>query len=99
MTKGVYIYILSSADHSKIYTGVTSNLYSRVYSHKSDSDSDYVKMYSCIKLVYWEFFNDIESAIHREKRIKRFKRDWKNKLINELNPEWIDLFDSVPEMQ
>ena len=90
-TKGGYIYIVASQDNRY--------LYARIYEHKEGIGSIYSSNHKCTKLVYWEFFSDIESAIDREKRLKKFKRYWKEGLINGLNPNWGDLFDSVEEMQ
>lgn len=99
MPKGGYIYIVSNKNRTVLYTGVTSNLYHRVYEHKNGLGTVFTKKYNCTDLLYYEFFSDIESAIHREKRIKKYKRDWKENLIKELNPEMRDLFEEVSEMQ
>ena len=97
--KGGYVYILTNKNHTTLYTGVTSNLYARVYEHKEGKYPGFSKKYNCTELVYWEFIEDIESAIHREKRIKKFARMKKEELINKVNPKWDDLFNGVSEMQ
>jgi putative endonuclease len=98
--KGGYTYIIASTDNRYLYIGVTSNLYARIYEHKEGvSGSVYATSHKCMKLVYWEFFPDIESAIDREKRLKKFKRHWKEGLVDGMNSKWVDLFDSVEEMQ
>ncbi|WP_456457931.1 GIY-YIG nuclease family protein [Reichenbachiella sp.] len=99
MAKGGYIYIVSNKNRTVLYTGVTSNLYSRIYEHKQGLGASFTKKYNCTDLLYYEFFTDIESAIQREKRIKKYKREWKENLINSMNPKWSDLFDQVEEMQ
>ena len=97
--KGGYVYILTNKNNTVLYTGVTSNLYSRIYEHREGIKPGFTKRYNCNKLVYWEFLRDIESAIHREKRIKKYSRSRKEKLINDLNPNWNDLFHDIREMQ
>ena len=97
--KGGYIYIVSNKTRSTVYIGVTSNLYARIYEHKQNRGSWFTKKYKCTDLVYFEFFEHIESAIAREKQMKKWKREYKDNLINSMNPKWKDLFDSVSEMQ
>ena len=97
--KGGYVYILTNKNRTVLYTGVSSNLYARIYEHREGIYSGFTKRYNCTKLVYWEFLEDIESAIHREKRIKKYSRSRKEKLINDFNPDWNDLFDGISEMQ
>lgn len=99
MSKGGYIYIVSNKNRTVLYTGVTSNFHNRIYEHKNGLGAVFTKKYNCTDLLYYEFFVDIESAIQREKRIKKYKREWKENLIRELNPEMRDLFDEVSEMQ
>ncbi len=95
MPKGGYIYIMTNTTKTVIYTGVTSDLYSRVFQHKNGQGSQFTSKYKCRLLVYYEVFDSIEAAIRREKRIKKYPRQWKENLINEFNPAWNDLFDSV----
>ena len=95
MPKGGYIYIMTNQTKTVLYTGVTSDLYSRVYQHKNGRGSVFTTKYNCQLLVYYEVFDSIEAAIRREKRIKKYPRQWKENLINEFNPAWNDLFDSV----
>lgn len=99
MTKGGYVYIITNKNHTVLYTGVTSNLYTRIYEHKNGRGSKFAVKYNCVNLIYWEFHDHIESAIKREKQIKKWKRTYKENVINEMNPEWLDLFDQVEEMQ
>ena len=97
--KGGYIYIVSNKSRSTLYIGATSNLYSRVYDHKHDLGSKFTKKYNCTDLLYYEFFEDIESAIHREKRLKKWNREWKDELIKKFNPELKDLFGEIEDFQ
>ncbi|MEP2024204.1 MAG: GIY-YIG nuclease family protein [Reichenbachiella sp.] len=99
MSNGGYIYIVSNKNRTVLYTGVTSNLHNRIYEHKNGLGAAFTKKYNCTDLLYYEFFADIESAIQREKRIKKYKREWKENLIKEMNLEMRDLFDEVSEMQ
>jgi putative endonuclease len=97
--KGGYVYIVSNKNRTVLYTGVTSNLYNRIYEHKSGFGSQFTSRYNCTDLVYFEFFESIEEAIVREKQMKKWKRAFKENLINSINPGWKDLFGEVEEMQ
>ena len=79
--------------YGTFYVGVTSNLIKRVYEHKHEITGGFTKKYRLQKLVYYELHSDPENAILREKRIKRWKRPWKVKLIEEKNPNWVDLYE------
>jgi putative endonuclease len=87
-----YVYILASKKHGTLYIGVTNDLIKRVYEHKNDLAEGFTKKYGVHKLVYFEQTNDINSAITREKQIKKWRRQWKIELIEEKNPEWADLY-------
>ena len=89
--KNYYVYILASKRNGTLYTGVTNNLSRRTYEHKESLVDGFTKKYNVKILVHYEQTNDIGSAIAREKCIKRWKREWKIKLIEEDNPEWKDL--------
>ena len=95
MSKGGYIYIISNKNKSVLYTGVTSNLQVRIYEYKQGECSFFAKKYNCVDLLYFEFFEDIESAIAREKQIKKWKRAYKENVISQMNPNWCDLYDDV----
>jgi putative endonuclease len=97
--KGGYVYNLTNKNNTVLYTGVTSNLHARVWEHREGIYAGFTKRYNCTKLVYWEFLNDVKSAIHREKRLKKYTRAQKEKLVTQLNPSWTDLFDAVEDMQ
>ena len=86
------IYILASKRNSVLYIGVTSNLVKRIYEHKNNTIDGFSKKYNVHKLVYYETTNNIESAIRREKQLKKWNRKWKLNLIENSNPEWIDLY-------
>ena len=96
MPKGGYIYIISNKNRTVLYTGVTNNLDARIYEHKAGEGSKFTSKYNCTDLLYYEFFEDIESAIAREKQIKKWKREYKENVINAFNPNWKDLFDDIP---
>jgi len=87
-----YIYILANKRNGTLYIGVTSNLVKRVYEHKNNIIEGFTKKYNIHKLVYYETTNDIESVIRREKQLKKWNRKWKINLIENSNPEWIDLY-------
>ena len=87
-----YIYILANKRNGTLYIGVTSNLVKRVYEHKNNIIKGFTKKYNIHKLVYYEITDDIESAIRREKQLKKWNRKWEMNLIENSNPEWIDLY-------
>ncbi|MEQ8478657.1 GIY-YIG nuclease family protein [Fulvivirga sp.] len=99
MAKGGYVYIMSNKTRTVLYIGVTSNLYARAYGHKNNEGSSYTMKYKCHDLVYFEFYERIESAIQREKQLKKWKREWKENLILSFNPTKKDLFDEVSDFQ
>jgi putative endonuclease len=85
------VYILAKASHSTLYTGVTSNLPARVWQHREGRIRGFTQHYGIKRLVWFESHDTMESAILREKRIKRWPRAWKYDLIHERNPTWRDL--------
>ena len=95
ITKQYYVYIMTNAYHTVLYTGVTNNLGRRVYEHQNGLGSIFVKKYNVHKLVYFEIGNDIRAAIAREKQIKGGSRKKKLDLINSMNPEWKDLYEGI----
>jgi len=91
-----YVYIITNKNNAVLYTGVTSNLIQRIYKHKNKTyDNSFTKRYNIDKLVYYEIFEDIELAISREKQIKDGNRARKEKLINNINPNWNDLYFEI----
>ena len=95
MKKIYCVYILTNPGNSVIYTGVTGNLNRRVAEHRGKTIEGFTKKYNVTKLVYYENFDDPNSAITREKQIKAGSRQKKIDLINELNPLWKDLFEEL----
>jgi putative endonuclease len=89
------IYILTNPNNTTLYTGVTSNLPQRIWQHKNKTVEGFSSKYNCTKLVYFETFEDMPNAIAREKQIKAGSRKKKIELIEELNPEWRDLYEEV----
>ncbi|HBC71447.1 MAG TPA: GIY-YIG nuclease [Coxiellaceae bacterium] len=88
-----WVYILCSRRNGTLYVGVTNDLVRRVYEHKQKLVKGFTKKYAVDKLVYMEEFNDINEAISREKVIKKWKRVWKLRLIEQENYQWEDLYD------
>ncbi len=89
--KTYYVYIVSNFTNSTLYVGVTNDIVRRVYEHKNKLVEGFTDRYNINKLVYVEECNDINAALEREKQIKRWRREKKVAIINELNPEWKDL--------
>ena len=87
-----YIYILTNKNHPVLYTGFTDNLDRRVFEHKNQLVSGFSSKYNCNKLVYFEEFIEKDEALHREGQLKRYRKSWKENLINERNPQWEDLY-------
>ena len=94
MEKQYYVYILSSVS-KVIYIGVTSDLAKRVYEHKQGEVDGFTKKYKVKSLAYYEVTNDVNGAIQREKQLKAWRREKKVKLIETMNPDWTDLYDSI----
>jgi putative endonuclease len=90
--KQYYVYMLASKSYGTLYVGVTNDLVRRAYEHKEGIINGFTERYGVHKLVYYETHQDIREAIMREKRIKRWRRDWKINLIETNNPHWIDLY-------
>ena len=86
-----YVYFLTNKYNKVIYTGSTNNIYDRVYEHKEKFNKGFTYKYNCNKLVYYEVFDSMDDAVYRERQLKRYKRKWKENLINSMNPNWRDL--------
>ena len=84
--------MLANKRNGTLYIGVTSNLVKRAYEHKNNIIDGFTKKYNIHKLVYYEISDDIESAIRREKQLKKWNRKWKLEIIEKNNPEWKDLY-------
>jgi putative endonuclease len=93
--KQFYVYILAKDRNSTFYVGVTSDLQKRIWQHKNEIDEGFTKKYNIKNLVYYEVFADPENAIKREKRLKKWSRGSKMRAVEEMNPEWDDLYDSI----
>lgn len=91
MNKNYYVYLITNWNNKVLYIGVTSNLERRIYQHKNKSMRGFTEKYNVNKLVYFEQTNSIESAITREKEIKKWRREKKNILVESTNKEWQDL--------
>jgi len=95
MEKQPCVYILASKRNGTLYTGVTSNLLKRVWEHKNNLVESFTSKYDVHTLVWYEMHESMESAIHREKTIKNWKRGWKIEMIEEVNPRWEDLYQNL----
>ena len=86
-----YVYLLASKKHGTLYLGVTRDLVRRVYEHRTKAVESFTSRYGVDKLVWFEIYDDAATAIAREKELKKWRRDWKIRLIEEQNPGWVDL--------
>ena len=91
MNKTYAVYILTNYNETTFYIGVTGNLQKRIWEHKNKVVEGFTKKYNVDRLVYYELTEDVESAINREKQLKRWLRQWKINLIKEMNPDFKDL--------
>jgi putative endonuclease len=95
MEKQFYVYILTSKMNGTLYVGITSDLVKRIWEHKNEITEGFTKKHKVKTLVYFETFSDPENAIKREKTLKKWPRQWKLNVINEQNPEWNDLYETI----
>jgi putative endonuclease len=86
-----YVYLLTNWNNKVIYVGITNDLARRVYEHKNKMIKGFTEKYNVKKLVYFEETQDVNTAIEREKEIKKWRREKKNRLVNSINPNWDDL--------
>ena len=86
-----YVYIITTQNNKVMYVGMTNNLKRRIYEHKNKLVDGFTKKYNINKLVYYESSSQIDTILNREKEIKKWRREKKNKLVETLNPEWKDL--------
>ena len=93
-----FVYMMSDKPRGVIYVGVTSDIHDRVWDHKQETNEGFTSKYKVKNLVWFERHPNIVLAIQREKSLKRYLRDWKIKLIEEMNPTWIDLSERIDEM-
>jgi putative endonuclease len=92
--KQYFVYIMASQRKGTIYVGVTSNLLLRVAQHKAGTFAGFTAAHNVDKLVHYEEFNDVRFALEREKKLKKWRRDWKMELIETRNPNWDDLSEN-----
>ncbi len=90
-----FVYILASKRNGTLYVGITGDLRRRVYDHKNDVREGFTSKYGVHLLVWFEVHENAESAITREKRIKKWRRAWKLELIEKENPDWQDLYEKI----
>jgi putative endonuclease len=90
-----YVYIMASKKNGTLYIGVTNDLIRRVYEHRNNLVEGFTQKYAVHLLVFYEIHNDINNAIQREKRLKKWNRAWKIELIEKENPEWNDLYNGL----
>ena len=90
-----YVYLLASRRHGTLYIGVTNDLVRRVGEHKAKALPGFTAKYGVERLVWFEPYDVPTDAIAREKALKKWRRDWKARLIEEQNPEWCDLFPKI----
>lgn len=93
--KTYYVYIMASRKDGVLYIGITSNIQKRVWEHRRGYGEGFTKSYLVRKVVYIEQCSDVMSAIEREKKLKKWKRQYKVNLIEKENPEWKDLYDDM----
>jgi putative endonuclease len=86
-----YVYILTNWNNKVMYVGMTNNLERRIMEHKNKLIEGFTKKYNVTKLVYYEVFDDIKLCIEREKQIKSWRREKKNKLVEKVNPKWEEI--------
>ena len=90
-----YVYITANRKNGAIYIGSTANLTKRIHEHRSGATDGFTKRHGCDQLVWYEVHDDLQAAREREMRMKRWKRDWKIRLIEESNGDWDDLWFSI----
>jgi putative endonuclease len=95
MEKTSYVYMLASGRYGTLYVGVTADLIRRVAQHREKRISGFTRQYNVTQLVWYEAHGEIAAAIEREKRIKHWNREWKLRLIHEMNPLWKDLYEQL----
>jgi putative endonuclease len=93
--RNYWVYIVANGLGGTLYIGVTNDLIRRVHEHKNKVAEGFTKKYDVDRLLYFAAFDDIENAIRREKRLKKWNRAWKIRLIEETNPNWTDLYPSI----
>ena len=95
MTPQGIVYILANKNNTVLYTGVTRNLQRRLAEHKLHLNQGFSDKYCTEKLIYYEVYDRLDIAIYREKQLKKWHREWKEKLIADFNPGWVDLASTI----
>jgi putative endonuclease len=90
-----YVYLITNKPYGTLYTGVTNNLVRRIYEHRNGLAEGFSKQHELDRLIWYEVHQDIIPAIKREKSIKKWRRDWKINLVQKVNANWDDLYDSI----
>ena len=90
-----YVYMMASKRNGTLYIGVTSDLSKRAWEHREGVADGFTKRYGCKSLVWFEVHDDLQEARQREVRLKKWNRSWKLRLIEEQNPEWRDLYETL----
>lgn len=93
--KSYWVYILASRIGGTLYIGITNDLIRRIHEHRTGVVEGFTERYGVHRLVYFEQYNDVEMAIRREKRLKKWNRAWKIRLIEGSNPNWVDLYPQI----
>ncbi|MBN8521299.1 MAG: GIY-YIG nuclease family protein [Alphaproteobacteria bacterium] len=89
------VYIMASQRNGTLYIGVTSDLRKRVWEHKEQQQEGFTKKYKVNQLVWYEIYEDMSQAILKEKQLKKWERNWKLRMIEDMNPTWQDLYNSL----
>ena len=95
MTRTGYVYLMASRRNGTLYLGVTSDLIRRTHQHRTGAIDGFSKEYGCTTLVWFEAHDDIQDARARERQLKKWKRAWKLELIEQGNPQWTDLYETL----
>jgi putative endonuclease len=95
LEKQPVVYILANKRNGTLYIGVTSDLAKRIWEHKNNIVEGFTEKYKVHQLVWYEMHETMESAIIREKRLKDWRRAWKIELIVRMNPDWLDLYETL----
>jgi putative endonuclease len=93
--KDGFVYIMASRRNGTLYIGVTSDLVRRVWEHKTDLIRGFTKRYGCKHLVWYQAYDDLQEARRRELQMKEWRRAWKIEVIEKVNPNWVDLYDTL----
>lgn len=93
--KTFHVYVLTNSKHTTLYVGSTNNLARRIYEHQNKMVDGFTKKYNLTKLIYVETTEDLHASLSREKQLKSWRRDKKEWLINQMNPDWKDLSDAI----